>query len=434
MEVKTFKDIWKKLIDIDVTPFTKKKKSDGKEYGYIPWAVAWGELVKIYPDSTYKVHVDTDGFPCFYKDGIGAFCRTSVTIEGYTRTMDLPVLNFANKAMKIESYSYTVNKYVDGRKQGTIDKNVGAINSFDVNTTKWRCLVKNLAMFGFGIKLFANSDWETQTDDDGVAPWADERLKKIGGKGKHAEKTWAEVAVSQIYWYIDPANSKYTRRLAPLAQRELDFRSNMDDDNADVLKDKTDPLHNMRLDVQAKADDILKERYKQTIQYDFYTDAIAKAKTNEDLIIISARIDTIDILVTVFNNDEIDAEEFKIYLLKISTSANGELQNLSIKLKTLSPEASKNRDLLEHYWNEITTLFKELGYEHNASLSINSMKKNLGSEDMYSILDVKKLEKYEEHLRKKLKDLNKTTKDKHLNNKVETLEPENNGNKVVIGE
>jgi len=62
------------------------------------------------------------------------------------------------------------------------------------------------------------------------------------------------------------------------------------------------------------------------------------------------------------------------------------------------------------------------------------MKKNLGSEDMYSILDVKKLEKYEEHLRKKLKDLNKTTKDKHLNNKVETLEPENNGNKVVIGE
>ncbi len=48
----TFEAIYKKLKEIDVSTLCKKKKSEGKDYSYIPWAVAWDKIVEIYPDST----------------------------------------------------------------------------------------------------------------------------------------------------------------------------------------------------------------------------------------------------------------------------------------------------------------------------------------------------------------------------------------------
>jgi hypothetical protein len=76
-------------------------------------------------------------------------CRTSVTIEGETLEMWLPVMDGANKAMKKVAYEYKT-KY--GPKQ------VEAATSFDINKTMMRCLVKNLAMFGLGIYIYAGED------------------------------------------------------------------------------------------------------------------------------------------------------------------------------------------------------------------------------------------------------------------------------------
>jgi hypothetical protein len=74
---------------------------------------------------------------------------TEVTIEEQTLEMWLPVMDGANKAMKNKPYSYTT-------RYG--EKSVEAATMFDINKTLMRCLVKNLAMFGMGIYIYAGED------------------------------------------------------------------------------------------------------------------------------------------------------------------------------------------------------------------------------------------------------------------------------------
>jgi hypothetical protein len=77
--------------------------------------------------------------------------------------------------MKSEAYDYTVKnpnfKYAkwDASKNGYFDKygnqqneyitkHVDAATMFDINKTIMRCLVKNLAMFGLGLYIYAGED------------------------------------------------------------------------------------------------------------------------------------------------------------------------------------------------------------------------------------------------------------------------------------
>ena len=55
--------------------------------------------------------------------------------------------------MKAQPYSYVVTY-----KTKTVEKRVEAATMFDVNTTIMRCLVKNLAMFGLGLYIYAGED------------------------------------------------------------------------------------------------------------------------------------------------------------------------------------------------------------------------------------------------------------------------------------
>ena len=63
--------------------------------------------------------------------------------------MWLPVMDGANKSMLKRSYTYST-------RFG--DKTVESATTFDINKTMMRCLVKNLAMFGMGIYIYANED------------------------------------------------------------------------------------------------------------------------------------------------------------------------------------------------------------------------------------------------------------------------------------
>ena len=78
---------------------------------------------------------------------------TSVTINGLTRDMWLPVMDGANKSMLDHPYTYIVG---NGEKQ--YEKSVEQATMFDINKTIMRCLVKNLAMFGLGIYIYAGED------------------------------------------------------------------------------------------------------------------------------------------------------------------------------------------------------------------------------------------------------------------------------------
>tara|TARA_R110000772_G_scaffold111998_3_gene216169 strand:+ start:90 stop:782 length:693 start_codon:yes stop_codon:yes gene_type:complete len=137
---------FEKLSAINVNNKTEKKNN----LTYLSWAWAWSEVKKACPDATYEMGETT------YDEVLGFMCYSSVTIDGETLPMWLPVMDGANKAMKKVAYNYST-------RYG--DKEVAQASSFDINKTMMRCLVKNLAMFGMGIYIYAGEDLpESETE------------------------------------------------------------------------------------------------------------------------------------------------------------------------------------------------------------------------------------------------------------------------------
>lgn len=142
---KEIRDKFLELVQLNVNDYVEKKEG----LSYLTWSYAWQEFKKIYPDATYDILRDEQGRPYFGDPDIGYMVYTTVTAGGLTYMMWLPVMDNANKAMKLNSYEYTT-------KKGT--KTVEAISMFDVNKAVMRCLVKNLAMFGLGLYIYAGED------------------------------------------------------------------------------------------------------------------------------------------------------------------------------------------------------------------------------------------------------------------------------------
>lgn len=135
---------FEKLSKINCNDHTEKKNG----LTYLTWAWAWNEFKAVYPEATYRV-IKFDGLPYAYDEKTGYMCYTEVTVGELTHEMWLPVMDGANKAMKAEPYTYST-------KYG--EKTVEAATMFDINKTIMRCLVKNLAMFGLGLYIYAGED------------------------------------------------------------------------------------------------------------------------------------------------------------------------------------------------------------------------------------------------------------------------------------
>ena len=138
------------LRKISVNERTEKK--DGLTY--LSWAWAWDIFKQHCPDATYTIVKDHMGLP-YFESTAGAMVYTEVTVEGVTHEMWLPVMDGKNKAMKAEPYTYMVR---DFKTKQQVEKTVEAFTMFDVNKTIMRCLVKNLAMFGLAIYIYAGED------------------------------------------------------------------------------------------------------------------------------------------------------------------------------------------------------------------------------------------------------------------------------------
>lgn len=143
--IKNFQELYSK----DVSQYVEKKKSGGSLLSYLTWSYAWAEFKKIYPDATYTIEKDENGRCYFGDENIGYMTYTTVTADGLTYEMWLPVMDGANKSMKLAPYTYTT-------KNG--EKSVEGISMFDINKTIMRCLVKNLAMFGLGLYIYSGED------------------------------------------------------------------------------------------------------------------------------------------------------------------------------------------------------------------------------------------------------------------------------------
>lgn len=153
-----------KLLGIDISDKIEKRNG----LSYVSWSYAWAEFKKEYPDANYEIKKfktfadDEKGMrlvPYMYDKNTGYMVNTSITADGQTYEMWLPVIDSNNNAMKSEPYTYQVKEYVDKKWTGKyIDKQVSAATMFDVNKAIMRCLVKNMAMFGLGLYIYAGED------------------------------------------------------------------------------------------------------------------------------------------------------------------------------------------------------------------------------------------------------------------------------------
>lgn len=141
--------LFEDLVRLNVNDHTETKN----DLTYLSWAWAWQKFKEKCPDATYEIKkfADKDGLmkPYIEDDVLGLMVFTSVTANGLTYEMWLPVMDNANRAMKKQSYSY--------QTRGG-ERTVEAATMFDVNKTIMRCLVKNIAMFGLGLYIYAGED------------------------------------------------------------------------------------------------------------------------------------------------------------------------------------------------------------------------------------------------------------------------------------
>lgn len=144
------------LYEINVNDKTESKQG----LTYLSWSWAWAVVKRLYPDASYNIKKFENSLPYVYDENTGYMVFTDVTIGGQTHEMWLPVMDSNNKAMKNEPYTITT-KY--GKEIP-----VAAATMFDVNKTIMRCLVKNLAMFGLGLYIYAGEDLpeDLRTDDE----------------------------------------------------------------------------------------------------------------------------------------------------------------------------------------------------------------------------------------------------------------------------
>ena len=143
-EKTTFASIWATLSQVDVSDRIEKKG----DLSFLSWSWAWGTLMEHYPQAEYSFQEPesaTDG-------SLMVYC--TITIDGLSRQMWLPVMDFKNRAIPNP-------------------------NAFQVNTAKMRCLVKCLAMFGLGHYIYAGEDLPSAEADKAAEKIAKERAESI---------------------------------------------------------------------------------------------------------------------------------------------------------------------------------------------------------------------------------------------------------------
>ena len=179
------KEIFEELYHLNVNGYTEDKNG----LTYLTWSYAWAEIKKRYPNATYEIEKFENNLPYVYDEKTGYMVFTKVTIEDVTHEMWLPVMDGANKAMKREPYKYKVKVYKFGKWTGEYaEKVVESADMFDINKTIMRCLVKNLAMFGLGLYIYAGEDLPEQTTED----------KDLGELLKGVEVKKDNIATAQI--------------------------------------------------------------------------------------------------------------------------------------------------------------------------------------------------------------------------------------------
>ena len=190
---------FKELYSINVNDHTEARNG----LTYLSWSWSWAEFKKRCPDATYTVWKDANGLPYVFDPNTGYMVYVSVTADGLTHEMWLPVMDSANRAMKAEAYT-VINKW--GK-----ESRVEAATMFDINKTIMRALTKCLAMFGLGLYIYAGEDLpEGETKAEVVMnPVCENCGRPIDNSTKNDGSVWINTEIAAY------TRSKFGKALCP---------------------------------------------------------------------------------------------------------------------------------------------------------------------------------------------------------------------------
>ena len=140
-----------KLNNINVNDKTEQKGT----LTYLSWAWAWGEVKKLFPDATYTIYENTQGWN-YHTDGKTCWVKTGVTVNGIEHIEYLPVMDHKNNSIPADK-----------------------VSSFDVNKAIQRSLTKAVARHGLGLYIYAGEDLPESDKAEEEAQKAAEQMEKL---------------------------------------------------------------------------------------------------------------------------------------------------------------------------------------------------------------------------------------------------------------
>lgn len=188
---------FKKLNDINVNEHVEKKNG----LTYLSWAWAWAEVKKLFPDATYTIYKNADGW-FYHTDGKTCWVETGVTINGIEHIEYLPVMDYKNRSIAVTD-----------------------VTSFDVNKAIQRSLTKACARHGLGLYIYAGEDLPEAEKPEAVA--CSDCGNGIVSASKRNGEAWPASEIA------DYSTHRFGRPLCPACQRKAFNAEKAEEKNAD---------------------------------------------------------------------------------------------------------------------------------------------------------------------------------------------------------
>ena len=146
---------------LSAIPFKDRVKRKGS-LDYVSWADAWSLVKKHYPEAQRTVYEHEHTGLNFFSDGQTAYVKVGITIDGLEHIDMLPVMDYRNKAIPVDS-----------------------MTAFDVNKTIQRSTAKAIAMHGLGLQLWTGEDLPGETTPE---PATTTKLQTLNVRDKNWDK------------------------------------------------------------------------------------------------------------------------------------------------------------------------------------------------------------------------------------------------------
>ena len=165
----------------------KIEKKNG--LSYLSWAFAWAEAKKFDSNANYTIYENADGWN-YFTDGRTCWVKTGVTINGIEHIEYLPVMDFKNKSIPLES-----------------------VTSFEVNKAIQRSLTKAVARHGLGLYIYAGEDLPEESD--GIQNTAPKPKPKTTKKAEPVQDLPVEVVPEATSYRVQLRTYCQTNKIDP---------------------------------------------------------------------------------------------------------------------------------------------------------------------------------------------------------------------------